>query len=64
MEKNAKLRLYKTPRALVKTDALVLKAMGSHYWVFPGHRHVGVGWRDIRLEHEWSPLDYMELLCS
>lgn len=28
MEKNAKLRLYKTPRALVKTDALVLKAMG------------------------------------
>ena len=62
MEKSAKLRLYKTLRALVKTDALVLKTMGSHYWVLPGNDEVG--WRHIRIEHGWSPLDYMELLCS
>lgn len=38
--------------------------MGSHYWVLPGHRHADVGWRDNRIEHEWSLLEEMELLCS
>lgn len=38
--------------------------MGSHYWVLPGHRHADVDWRDIRIEHEWSLLEEMELLCS